>query len=69
MRSVKDRLDPRVHNCGILVGLNSLAIKCHGQSEFKGISYALDIIYSLLADNVNDKIGNYVGEIQAKLDT
>ncbi len=69
MRSVKDRLDPRVHNCGILVGLNSLAIKCHGQSEFKGISYALDIIYSLLADNVNEKIGNYVGEIKAKLDT
>ena len=69
MRSVKDRLDPRVHNCGILVGLNSLAIKCHGQSEFKGISYALDIIYSLLADNVNEKIGNYVGEIQAKLDS
>ena len=69
MRSVKDRLDPRVHNCGILVGLNSLAIKCHGQSEFKGISYALDIIYSLLADNVNEKIGNYVAEIQAKLDS
>ena len=34
MKSVSDRLDPRVHNCGILMGLNSLAVKCHGQSEY-----------------------------------
>jgi glycerol-3-phosphate acyltransferase PlsX len=43
MKSVRDRLDPRVHNCGILMGLNSLAVKCHGQSEYRGVSYAADI--------------------------
>ena len=67
IRSVKDRLDPRVHNCGIMVGLNSLAVKCHGQSEYRGVSYAADIIYSLLENNVNDKIQHYVGDIQNKL--
>ena len=67
MRSVRDRLDPRVHNCGIMVGLNSLAVKCHGQSEFRGVSYAADIIYSLLENNVNNKIQDYVHEIQNKL--
>ena len=66
MKSVKDRLDPRVHNCGIMAGLNSLAVKCHGQSEYKGVSYASDIIYSLLENDVNKKIGHYVQEIQNK---
>ena len=67
IRSVKDRLDPRVHNCGILMGLNSLVVKCHGQSEYRGISYATDIIYSLLENDVNKKIQQYVEEIKTKL--
>ena len=67
MKSVRDRLDPRVHNCGILMGLNSLAVKCHGHSEFMGVSYAADIIYSLLDNNVNKKISDYVSEMHNKL--
>ncbi len=67
LKSVKERLDPRVHNCGILMGLNSLAVKCHGQSEFKGISYASDIIFSLLVNQVNEKIEQYVRDIQEKI--
>ena len=67
MRSVKERLDPKVHNCGILIGLNSLVVKCHGHSEFKGISYATDIIYSLLSNRVNQKIEDYVSEMRRKL--
>ena len=68
LRSVKERLDPRVHNCGIFMGLNSLVVKCHGQSEYKGVSYASDIIYSLLQNNVNEKIKKYVLEIQDKIE-
>ena len=66
MRSVRERLDPRVHNCGILTGLNSLVIKCHGKSEFRGVSYAADIVYSLLFNDVNRKIKHYVAEIQSR---
>ena len=67
MKSVRDRLDPRVHNCGILMGLNSLVVKCHGQSEYRGVSYAADIIFSLLENKMNEKIRDYVSEIQNKL--
>ncbi len=67
MKSVRDRLDPRVHNCGILMGLNSLAVKCHGQSEYRGVSYAADIIYSLLENKMNEKIRDYVSEMHNKL--
>ena len=67
LKSVRERLDPRVHNCGIFMGLNALVVKCHGQSEFKGVSYAADIIYSLLDNDVNEKIKKYVIETQNKI--
>ena len=60
LKSVNDRLDPRIHNCGILIGLNSPVIKCHGSSEHMGISYAADIVYSLVKDKVNYKIKEYI---------
>ena len=68
LRSMNDKLDPRVHNCGILMGLNSLVVKCHGESEYKGVSYAADIIYSLVRNNVNDKIEEYMRKIKDSLD-
>ena len=68
LRSMSDKLDPRVHNCGILMGLNALVVKCHGQSEYKGVSYAADIIHSLLSNNVNDKIEEYMKKIKESLD-
>ncbi len=64
LKSMSEKLDPRVHNCGILMGLNSLVVKCHGESEFKGVSYAADIIYSLISNNVNDKIEEYLRKIK-----
>ena len=68
LRSMSDKLDPRVHNCGILMGLNSLVVKCHGESEFKGVSYAADIIHSLLSNNVNEKIEVYLRKMKDNRD-
>ena len=64
MKSLKQRLDPRIHNCGLLMGLNSPIIKCHGHSEHVGISYAADIIYSLIEDSVIEKIKECTYKIQ-----
>ena len=50
LSSLKDKLDPRVHNCGIFVGLNAPVIKCHGASDHVGIAYAADLLYMLLSD-------------------
>ena len=68
LSSMSDKLDPRVHNCGILMGLNSLVVKCHGESEYRGVSYAADIIHSLLSNNVNDKIEEYIRKMKDNLD-
>ena len=67
LRTMRDKLDPRVHNCGILMGLISLVVKCNGESEYKGVSYAADIIYSLLSNNVNEKIEEYMRKIKESM--
>ena len=56
LNSLRDKLDPRVHNCGIFVGLKAPVIKCHGASDHIGITYAADLIYMLIKDDVNAKI-------------
>ena len=60
LSSLKEKLDPRVHNCGIFVGLNAPVIKCHGASDHVGIAYAADLLYILIKGNVNDKIKNNI---------
>ena len=58
LRTVRERLDPRVHNCGIFMGLTAPVVKCHGKSDRLGISYASDIAYSLVQKEVNKKVEN-----------
>jgi glycerol-3-phosphate acyltransferase PlsX len=58
LNTVKQRLDPRVHNCGIFMGLSAPVVKCHGKSDRLGISYATDIAYSLVRKDVNKKVEN-----------
>ena len=54
--ALKNKLNPNTHNCGIFLGLNSPVIKCHGSSDYLGISYAADILYQLIENNINQKI-------------
>ena len=56
INTVKQKLDPSVHNCGIFIGLSAPVIKCHGNSNHLGISYASDIAYSLIDKQVNQKV-------------
>ena len=58
LTSVRQRLDPRVHNCGIFMGLTAPVVKCHGKSDRLGISYATDIAHSLIHKEVNKKVEN-----------
>ena len=56
LSALKNKLNPNTHNCGIFLGLNSPIIKCHGSSDYLGISYAADILYLLIENNINQKI-------------
>ena len=65
LNSLKSKLDPSVHNCGIFVGLNAPVIKCHGASDHVGITYASDLLYMLINDNINDKVKKTIEKLNS----
>jgi glycerol-3-phosphate acyltransferase PlsX len=65
LNSLSSKLDPSVHNCGIFVGLNAPVIKCHGASDHVGITYASDLLYMLINDNINDKVKKTIEKLSS----
>lgn len=56
------KIDPRMHNGAMLVGLNGVAVKSHGSTDSIGFSNAIKVAISLLENKINEKI---IAEIEA----
>ncbi len=55
-KKVFGRIDPRLHNGAMLVGLNGIAVKSHGGTDDLGFSNAIKVAYNLSKDSINQKI-------------
>jgi glycerol-3-phosphate acyltransferase PlsX len=53
---LKKKLDPRLYNGAILVGLNGVAVKSHGNSDEVGFAKALEFTIDVLNNNIFDRI-------------
>ena len=53
---VKNKLDPRLYNGAILIGLNSPVVKSHGSTDYIGFSYSLDVCIKVVRNNLIQKI-------------
>ncbi|MDR2107607.1 MAG: phosphate acyltransferase PlsX [Holosporaceae bacterium] len=54
--SLKKKLDPRLYNGAILVGLNGVVVKSHGNSDEIGFSNAVGFTADILRNNIFDRI-------------
>jgi len=52
----KKRLDPRLYNGAIFIGLNSPVVKSHGGTDFIGFSNSLDVCCKIIKGNLIKKI-------------
>ncbi|MFZ4126284.1 MAG: phosphate acyltransferase PlsX, partial [Rickettsiales bacterium] len=50
------RFDPRKHNGAILLGLNGISVKSHGNADAKSFSHAIRVAATLATNKINDKI-------------
>ena len=55
-KKFKEKLDPRLYNGAILLGLNSPVIKSHGGTDYIGFSNSLDVCNRIIKGNLIDKI-------------
>ena len=55
-KKFKKRLDPRLYNGAIFLGLDSPVVKSHGGTDFIGFSNSLDVCYKIVEGNLIEKI-------------
>ena len=60
LRKFKNRLDPRLYNGAIFIGLDAPVVKSHGGTDFIGFSNSLDVCNRIIKGNLIDKIKNNI---------
>ncbi|HEX6959704.1 MAG TPA: phosphate acyltransferase PlsX [Ferrovibrio sp.] len=53
---LKDRMDPRFYNGGVLLGLNGITVKSHGGTDDVGFAAALEVAIDMAQDRLIDRI-------------
>ncbi len=56
LRKFKKRLDPRLYNGAIFIGLDSPVVKSHGGTDYIGFSNSLGVCNRIIKGNLIDKI-------------
>ena len=56
LRKFKKRLDPRLYNGAIFIGLDSPVVKSHGGTDFIGFSNSLSVCNKIVKGNLIEKI-------------
>ena len=56
LKKFKKRLDPRLYNGAIFIGLDSPVVKSHGGTDFVGFSNSLDVCSRIIKGNLIEKI-------------
>ena len=56
LNKFKKRLDPRLYNGAIFIGLDSPVVKSHGGTDYIGFSNSLDVCHRIVKGNLIEKI-------------
>ena len=60
LKKFKKRLDPRLYNGAIFIGLDSPVIKSHGGTDYIGFSNSLSVCTKIITGNLIEKIRNNI---------
>ena len=56
LKNFKKRLDPRLYNGAIFIGLDSPVVKSHGGTDSVGFANSLDVCHRIVKGNLIEKI-------------
>ena len=60
LNKFKKRLDPRLYNGAIFIGLDSPVVKSHGGTDYIGFSNSLNVCCKIIRGNLIEKIKNNI---------
>lgn len=62
------KIDPRLYNGAMLIGLNGIVIKSHGGTDSIGFANAIKVCLSLLENDINEKISAEIAEFETSIE-
>ena len=60
LKKFKKRLDPRLYNGAIFIGLDTPVVKSHGGTDYLGFSNSLDVCNKIVKGNLIGKINENI---------
>ncbi len=66
LERAKKRIDPRMYNGAMLVGLNGVVVKSHGSADSVSFANAIKVSISLVENKINEKI---IKEVKSAADS
>lgn len=67
LRKVKRKMDPRMYNGAMFLGLNGISVKSHGGTDEEGFCNAINVAYELAKNKINEKISKEISEYDETL--
>jgi len=65
LRSLRDHLDPKAHNGGVLLGLNGLVVKSHGGADEKGFANAIGVAVDMAKGDLYARLTEDLKNLEA----
>ena len=67
LRRMKKRLDPRLANGGVFLGLNGTVVKSHGSADATGVSSAIKLAFTLAQSGFQDRMAERISAVSDAL--
>lgn len=67
-KTLREKMDPRRSNGGVLLGLNGIVIKSHGGTDAEGFAAAIDIGYDMVRYDLLAKINQTINQTLPRAD-
>ena len=66
-QALKEKMDPRQRNGGIVLGLNGIVVKSHGGTDTTGFASAVDLAYEMASSGAVERLGRDIVRFHTKL--
>jgi phosphate acyltransferase len=66
LRRLKHRVDPRLYNGGMFLGINGVCVKSHGSSDAVGFANAILVAAALVRNKFNDKVAAEIESVMGQ---
>ncbi|MGP9788980.1 phosphate acyltransferase PlsX [Roseinatronobacter sp. NSM] len=67
LQRMKKRLDPRLANGGVFLGLNGTVVKSHGSADATGVSSAIKLAFTLAQSGFQDRMAERISAVSDAL--